>query len=66
MSLPVTLIALSLISLVSAGALAQTPRGNPKAGQTVYEQHCLRCHGDKLDGKGPEWKQLIHEIRGAV
>ena len=48
----VAIIAVSLISLVSAWVLAQTPRGNPKAGQALYEQHCLRCHGNKLDGKG--------------
>ena len=55
----VAIIAVSLISLMSAWALAQTPRGNPKAGQALYEQHCLRCHGDKLDGKGRDATDLI-------
>ncbi|HXV68554.1 MAG TPA: cytochrome c [Nitrospira sp.] len=38
---------------------AQMSRGNPGAGQSVYEQQCLRCHGSKLDGKGPESEDLI-------
>ena len=38
---------------------AQVIRGNPKIGQEVYEQHCLRCHGNKLDGKGPDSGDLI-------
>jgi len=52
-------IAIALIVLASSWALGQTPRGNPKEGQTVYQQHCLRCHGDKLDGQGPESGDLI-------
>ena len=43
------------ISLVSA----QVIRGNAKAGQGVYEQQCLRCHGAKLDGNGPDSRDLI-------
>jgi cytochrome c oxidase cbb3-type subunit 3 len=42
-------------SLVSA----QVIRGNQKAGQGVYEQQCLRCHGAKLDGNGPDSRDLI-------
>lgn len=38
---------------------AQVPRGNPTAGQRVYEQQCLRCHGSKLDGRGPDSEDLI-------
>lgn len=38
---------------------AQVVRGNPQAGQTVYEKNCLRCHGSKLDGKGPDSQDLI-------
>ena len=38
---------------------AQTVRGNPQAGQVVYEKNCLRCHGEKLDGAGPEGQDLI-------
>jgi mono/diheme cytochrome c family protein len=39
---------LAATSIVSA----QTVRGNPKAGEAIYAQHCLRCHGEKLDGTG--------------
>ncbi len=38
---------------------AQEFRGNSKSGQAVYEQHCLRCHGLALDGKGPDAPYLI-------
>jgi cytochrome c oxidase cbb3-type subunit 3 len=38
---------------------AQMSRGNPAAGQGVYEQQCLRCHGAKLDGKGQDSEDLI-------
>ncbi len=49
----------TLIILSSAWVAAQTARGNPQTGQVVYEQHCLRCHGDKLDGNGPDGHYLI-------
>lgn len=48
-------LAMTLTSL----AAAQVVRGNPSAGQQVYQQHCLRCHGAKLDGRGPESQDLI-------
>lgn len=51
--------ALCLIVSGSTWAAGQTARGNPKAGQVVYEQQCLRCHGDKLDGNGPDGQYLI-------
>ena len=51
--------AIGLIVLANSWALGQTPRGNPKQGQAVYQQHCLRCHGEKLDGQGPESGDLI-------
>lgn len=50
---------IGLVVLASSWAAGQTARGNPKEGQTVYQQHCLRCHGDKLDGNGPESGDLI-------
>nr|MBI3613232.1 cytochrome c [Nitrospirota bacterium] len=40
-------------------AVAQDFRSNTKNGQAVYEQHCLRCHGLALDGKGPDAPYLI-------
>jgi len=51
--------AIGVIVLANSWSLGQTPRGNPKEGQAVYTQHCLRCHGDKLDGNGPESRDLI-------
>lgn len=33
---------------------AQMSPGNPTNGQILYERHCLRCHGEALDGKGPD------------
>ncbi|HET7909399.1 MAG TPA: cytochrome c [Nitrospira sp.] len=51
--------AVALIFLAASVAAAQSARGNPKAGQAIYSQHCLRCHGEKLDGNGPEAQDLI-------
>lgn len=53
------LCTLSLVVFGASWAAGQTARGNPKAGQTVYEQQCLRCHGPKLDGNGPDGQYLI-------
>ena len=52
-------LALILISVTTSVVLAQVVRGDAKAGQAVYEQHCLRCHGAKLDGNGPDSHDLI-------
>ncbi len=52
-------VVVMLIGSGSAWVRAQSERGNPTTGQKIYEQHCLRCHGDKLDGQGPEAKWLI-------
>jgi len=52
-------IVIPLLILVASWVSAQPARGNPTAGQVVYEQHCLRCHGQKLDGNGPDRKDLI-------
>ena len=51
--------ALAVIILGSSWAAGQTMRGNPGTGQAVYEKQCLRCHGSKLDGKGPDSQDLI-------
>lgn len=55
-------IAVAAVLLVICGAswvLAEEfTTGDPKRGQAIYEQLCQRCHGDKLDGKGPEAKWL--------
>jgi cytochrome c oxidase cbb3-type subunit 3 len=53
------LTAVSLVILASSLAAGQTNRGNPREGQAIYEKQCLRCHGEKLDGAGPEGQYLI-------
>lgn len=51
--------ALAVIIFGSSWAAGQTVRGNPEAGRAVYEKQCLRCHGSKLDGNGPDSQDLI-------
>ena len=51
--------AVCVIVLASSWADGQTTRENPKGGQAVYTQYCLRCHGETLDGNGPEAQYLI-------
>ena len=55
------LIAGAVVLVLAATSVvsAQTARGNPKAGESIYKQHCLRCHGEKLDGNGPDAPDLI-------
>jgi cytochrome c oxidase cbb3-type subunit 3 len=54
------LIGTVALALAATSAFsAQTPRGNPKAGEAIYSKHCLRCHGQKLDGNGPDAQDLI-------
>jgi mono/diheme cytochrome c family protein len=52
-------LATILISISTSLVFAQVIRGDAKAGQAVYEQQCLRCHGAKLDGNGPDSRDLI-------
>ncbi len=51
--------AIWLVVLGSSLAAGQTHRGDPRNGQAVYEKHCLHCHGEKLDGAGPDGQYLI-------
>jgi cytochrome c oxidase cbb3-type subunit 3 len=55
----VILSVLLLVMGCSSWVAAQSVRGNPQAGQMVYEKNCLRCHGAQLDGKGPDSQDLI-------
>lgn len=48
-----------LVFVATSWVSAQIIRGNPTDGQAVYEKNCLRCHGSKLDGNGPESRDLI-------
>lgn len=47
-----------LVIFCASWAIAQVPSGNPKRGEKIYQQLCLRCHGEKLDGRGPEAQYL--------
>lgn len=55
----IAVAAFILISALASLAFAQVTRGDSKTGQGVYEQQCLRCHGSKLDGNGPDSQDLI-------
>ncbi|MEC4890250.1 MAG: cytochrome c [Nitrospira sp.] len=48
-----------LMFLATSWVSAQVLRGNPKEGQALYEKNCLRCHGNTLDGNGPDSRDLI-------
>ena len=43
-----------LIIMASSSFAAEARPGDLKACQALYQQHCLRCHGARLDGKGPD------------
>ncbi|MBU6432444.1 MAG: cytochrome c [Nitrospirae bacterium] len=47
-----------LIIMASLSFAGEARPGNLKAGQALYQQHCLRCHGAMLDGKGPDGAKL--------
>ncbi len=59
MNVRLILSVLFLATVCSSWVAAQAVRGNPQAGQMVYEKNCLRCHGEKLNGAGPEGEYLI-------
>jgi len=50
---------LVFVPLLGSVVFAQELRGSPKGGETLYRQHCLRCHGEAGDGRGPEAKHLV-------
>ena len=47
-----------LLILASATVAAETRPGNPGHGHNLYQQHCLRCHGGRFDGNGPDAASL--------
>ena len=51
-------VALCAVFLPRVDVLAQELKGNPVNGQAIYRDYCLRCHGEALDGKGPEASSL--------
>ena len=57
-----SLVAICVFVLLMCGSCALAQQGlggNPKKGQAIYEQNCLRCHGAKLDGNGPDGRYLV-------
>lgn len=58
--LGVSLCASLYASWVAAqGRPAESHAPDERAGRALYEQHCLRCHGPRLDGNGPDGLALI-------
>jgi mono/diheme cytochrome c family protein len=54
-----TVFVMLAIILTGSWALAQSLPGNPKDGEGIYQQHCVRCHGTSGDGLGRDIKDLI-------
>ena len=55
-------MALAVVGLmVAAGSwiAAGETLGHPNRGEAMYRAHCLRCHGEVGDGRGPEANDLI-------
>lgn len=51
-------VAFGLLPITSIASHVQGFRGDPVKGQSVYQHFCLRCHGEALDGNGPEAASL--------
>lgn len=50
-----------VVAIILAGswAVAQTLPGNLKQGESLYQRHCVQCHGAAGDGLGRDVKDLI-------
>ncbi len=48
-----------LVALGSSSVAGQEPTGVPRAGQAVYDEYCLRCHGLQGSGDGPDATHLL-------
>lgn len=53
-----TILLCGLMIVASSLVFAETHPGDLKNGQKLYQQHCLKCHGARLDGKGPDAASL--------
>jgi len=52
----IAVLALTVFAFVVRSS-AET-KGDPQAGKAVYEEHCLKCHGEKGKGDGATAKKL--------
>ncbi|MFO0700833.1 MAG: cytochrome c [Nitrospira sp.] len=52
-------VGIIVVALTGSWTLAQSPPGNPKSGESIFQQHCAGCHGTAGDGLGPDIKELI-------
>jgi mono/diheme cytochrome c family protein len=54
-----TPLAAALLAALSAPALAAPPQqpadADPVLGETLYQENCASCHGEKLEGE-PDWR----------
>ena len=48
----------SVMIPITFSVFAETPPGYPTDGKNIYQQHCLRCHGFRFDGNGPDASSL--------
>lgn len=55
---PLTLLLCVLMIPMASSVLAVTLPGDHAHGQKLYEQHCLRCHGQRFDGNGRDADSL--------
>jgi mono/diheme cytochrome c family protein len=58
MTRQIPFIATLIVLFSTSWGIAEILSGNPKHGARIYQQLCLRCHGEKLDGRGPEAQDL--------
>lgn len=48
---------LAVCALLSVSAFAASPKGDAKAGKTLFQANCAMCHGAQAEGKvGPVLK----------
>ncbi len=48
------LCSIVLLGMTGSWSFAQDQQGDLKSGEAIYQQHCLRCHGNNGSGDGIE------------